>query len=83
VRQEWKEKKRKFESGEDAGEREKNKRRRTDGSGDAKGKGAAKAKGQSDTKAKNKMLGIQPGESLGHYNRYAFPIQWKSSRICN
>jgi hypothetical protein len=62
VRQEWREKKRKFESGEDTGEREgKGKKRRVDKSGDVKGK--------STTKGNTKMLGILPGESLGHFNR--------------
>jgi len=54
VREEWREKKRKLESGEDTGEREGKGKKRRVGSGGAKGK----------------MLGIQPGESLGHFNRW-------------
>jgi hypothetical protein len=70
VRQEWREKKRKFESGEDTGEHEgKRKRKRADGTSTADTKG--KAKSHPDARAKNKMLGIQPGESLGHFNRCA------------
>ena len=73
VRQEWREKKRKFESGEDTGERErKGKKRQIDGSVVAKGNGVAKPSGDPGTKGKNKTLGIQPGESLGHFNRFAF-----------
>jgi hypothetical protein len=73
VRQEWREKKRKLESGEDAGECDgKGKKRRVDRSGDAKEKGAGKAMAQHDSKTKNKSLGIQPGESLGHFNRRVF-----------
>jgi hypothetical protein len=71
VRQEWREKKRKLESGEDIGERDrKGKKRRVDGSEDAKGKTMA----QHDSKTKNKSLGIQPGESLGHFNRWVLQV---------
>jgi hypothetical protein len=71
VRQEWREKKRKLESGEDIGERDRNgKKRRVDGSGDAKGKTMA----HHDSKTKNKSLGIQPGESLGHFNRCVLQV---------
>lgn len=70
VRQEWREKKRKPGSSEDTGERGgKNKRRRIDGGGDMKRMEPGKTKGQPDDKAKKKMLSIQPGESLGHFNR--------------
>ena len=84
VRQEWREKKRKFESGEDTGERQgKHKRRRADGTPDVKGK----TKGLPDAKAKNKMLGIQPGESLGHFNRCALSshhfLALESSHNCH
>ena len=75
IRQEWREKKRKHESGEDTGEHVGRAKKRRIESAVAKGNGVGKANGYPDTKAKNKMLGIQPGESLGHFNRSAFPIQ--------
>ncbi|KAF7967842.1 hypothetical protein HWV62_32918 [Athelia sp. TMB] len=62
VREEFREKKRKMASGEDTGEHDgkAKKRQRTD----PQTKTATK-----DVKGKNKTLGIQPGESLGHFNR--------------
>lgn len=72
VRQEWREKKRKFESGEDTGEHGgKGKRRRVDGNTNTKDK--VKVKGHHDTKESN-VMAIKPGESLGHFNRCVFSI---------
>lgn len=56
------------------GEGKRRKRPRIDGGGDVRGKGQGKdtvqvRKGQQDMKGKGKVLGIQPGESLGHFNR--------------
>ncbi|KZP08808.1 hypothetical protein FIBSPDRAFT_964448 [Athelia psychrophila] len=64
VREQFQEKKRKIASGEDTGEKDGRgkKRQRTD----SQTKPAAAAK---DVKGKGKALGIQPGESLAHFNR--------------
>jgi len=72
VQKEWRENKRKYESGKEIGQHEgKGKKRRIDGSGSGlaqgNGQSVAKTHGQPDTK--NKTLSLQPGESLGHFNR--------------
>jgi len=70
VRQEWREKKRKLESGEDTEGREaKSKKRRIDEGAVTKEKGITKMIRHPNTKGKNETIGIQPGESLGHFNR--------------
>lgn len=67
VRQEWRDKKRKFESGEDTGEREaKIKRRQFD----EKAALTVKTRKGHDVEGRDKVLGIQPGESLAHFNRW-------------
>lgn len=65
IRQEWRDKKRKFESGEDTGEREGiGKKRRVQDNEVITGKDRGH-----DIEGKDKVLGIKPGESLAHFNR--------------
>lgn len=69
VRQEWRDKKRKFDSEKDTGEHEtKSKKRRVSSSEVVKGKATGNSRGH-DAEGRDKLLGIQPGESLAHFNR--------------
>lgn len=73
VRQEWRDKKRKFE---DTGEREaKTKKRRVDGS-EGKAAAAVKTHRGHDGEGRDKVLGIKPGESLAHFNRCVCVISY-------
>jgi len=71
IQKEWREKKRKFESEDYTGDRVvTGKKRRLDDSRVTKGMTAMKVRGQDGPgKDREKVLGIQPGESLGHFNR--------------
>lgn len=71
VREEWRAKKRKLESGEDTGEHVRNgKKRRVGASEPIRGNAATKTTSQDGGKITGKTLGIQSGESLAHFNRY-------------
>jgi len=77
IREEWKVKKRKFE--EDGDRKRKDKKRRVEGSGNGEVKAQGNGKGKEETDRKGKLLGIQPGESLQHFNRH---VNCHSIRSC-